>query len=532
MDTLTHDRLRPEREEAILDRRDGPIGPVEGSATATGARWPEIEPDTPGDDSVDSETGSRALDRRLHDEAPPSRDLVDVYLRQTGHTDLLSRGEEIALAKRIEAAQEAVLTGLCQVPALVERIARWGQEVATGQRRVVDLVDLYASGEPPGERKLDEAQPSDAEAEGPAGREAEQARMIAPRLAQLATLAREIGALTRKRGLALARGRDLGKSTRKRLQALMADFASETAALRLSPDRVSDLVDELERERQTLRGIAQPCGELPVGSAPMGLPVAEFRRAAADIGRARRELHAAREQMVRAHLRLVVWVAKKYRRASSLDFLDLIQEGNLGLMHAIEKFNYRRGVKVSTYAVWWIRQSIARAIADQGRTIRIPVHISEVAAKVLQARRRLSQKEGREPAAFEIAARSGIPLARVEQILSIVQQPTSLDAPVGEDGDATLGDLIEAKDAVDPQAVAEASALKGALAEALAELNPREQRILRMRFGIDGANDHTLAEIGEQLGVTRERIRQIEAQALEKLRHARRARKLATFVDG
>ena len=273
------------------------------------------------------------------------------------------------------------------------------------------------------------------------------------------------------------------------------------------------------------------CGELDSFAKRVGLPIADFRHAAAEVGKARRALEAAREEMMRAHLRLVVWVAKRFRRKSSLELLDLIQEGNIGLMRAIEKFNYRRGVKVATYAVWWIRQAIARAIADQGQTIRIPVHMTETAGKVMQERRRLYQKEGREPRAAEIAARSGVPLARVEQILSMVQQPTSLDLPVGEDGDATLGDLIEATDAVDPQAAAEISALQTTMAEALTELSPREQHILRLRFGIGDTDDRTLAEIGEELGVTRERIRQIEAQALAKLRHPRRARKLMTFIE-
>jgi RNA polymerase primary sigma factor len=262
-----------------------------------------------------------------------------------------------------------------------------------------------------------------------------------------------------------------------------------------------------------------------------GLPVAEFRHIAAEIGKARRELTAAREEMVKAHLRLVVSVAKRYRRYSSLDLLDLVQEGNMGLMHAVEKFNYRRGVKVSTYAVWWIRQSIVRAIADKGRTIRIPVHMKETAARVLRERHKLYKMEGREPELDEIAARSGISVGRVEQVLSLVQEPGSLDMPVGEDGDATLGDLIAATDAVNPLAAAEASALRRSVAEALGQLTPREQRILNLRFGIGGSTEHTLQEVAKEFGVTRERIRQIEAKALEKLRHPTRARKLAGFAN-
>ena len=392
--------------------------------------------------------------------------------------------------------------------------------------------------------------------------------------------------LSRKRLAALARGRSLTADSDTRLQELMLEVFEKTAGLGLQSERLSELVGEIEREHHRLQLIEQEIGEIEgrhsishndrhsraIGDEPdferlgdiaasrvqgsetparrspdlvaalrselsaieqcVGLPAAEFRAAAGEIGKAHRELKSAREAMMRAHLRLVISIAKTYRRKTSLDLLDLVQEGNLGLMRAIEKFNYRRGVKVSTYAVWWIRQSIARAIADQGRTIRIPVHMTEIARKVSRERHKLLQKEGRNPTPQEIAARTGVPLARVEQALGMAPEPASLDMPIGDDQDATLGDLVKASDAIDPHEAAEANALRGLIREALAELTPREQSILCMRFGIGATTDHTLEEIGKAFGVTRERIRQIEAKALNKLRGSTRARKLATFVEG
>jgi RNA polymerase primary sigma factor len=326
------------------------------------------------------------------------------------------------------------------------------------------------------------------------------------------------------------------------------------AQLRLRAERVDDLVAALDHEQRALMAIdkelarrAPDCDarahagdsrvvalreQRAAAARRIGLPVAEFLALAGNVAKARREAVRAREELVRAHLPLVVAIARRYRRnGSSMDLLDLIQEGNMGLMHAIEKFDYRRGVKVSTYAVWWIRQSIARAIADQSRTIRIPVHMTEVAARVLRDRRKIYQEKGREAGADEIAQRTGIAPERIAQVLAMVQQPTSLDLPIGEDGDATLGELIAAPDAVDPHAAAEASALRDVVLEAISGLTPREERILRMRFGIGGSDEHTLEEVGEIFGVTRERIRQIESRALAKLRDPANAGRLATFVE-
>jgi RNA polymerase primary sigma factor len=538
MTTMT---LLPNKHCGAKGQEQEGLEPVRGAASS----GLPLAAEPNGVDPVMPQAGVGAAGAEADAEASFSPNLISLYLRQMRNTELLSREDEIALAKRIEAAQAALRAGLCRVPFIVALIGRWGEEVMAGELSLAEFVDLSTPIELPGAlgAPAEETDPA-----APASRAAGQMLIFGPHLERLAALAREIGSLSQKRLLARARGRDLAKPTRSRLQTILATFAHEMAALQLHPDRVTALIEELERARQSLRRverelarlaekglendrILQLRGELDALAERVGLPIADFARAAAEVGDARRALEAAREEMMRSHLRLVVWVAKRFRRKSSLELLDLIQEGNIGLMRAIEKFNYRRGVKVATYAVWWIRQAIARAIADQGQTIRIPVHMTETAGKVMQERRKLYQKEGREPRAAEIAARSGVPLARVEQILSMVQQPTSLDLPVGEDGDATLGDLVEATDAVDPHAVVEASALQKTIAEALEELTPREQRILRLRFGIGNTDDRTLAEIGEELGVTRERIRQIEAKALEKLRHPRRCRKLASFVE-
>ena len=492
------------------------------------------------------EAPARAEASNLGEAATPSRDLVALYFRDMGGVELLSREDELVLAQRIEAWQGAILEGVSRVPLLIDRIRLWVDEVRHGSRDVRGLVDLRATGDDAGDPEqgaaLEEKDAPDAYVDRARGLPPE----TAARLDGISEIAGKVASLSRRRMAALARGRELATRDRLRLEDLLARAAAEVGRLRLHPDRIADLVAALEGERRQLdriereanapagngaAGVAALCRELSTLALRVGLPVEEFREVAADVNRARREVKAAREEMVRAHLPLVVAIAKRYRGRSSLDLLDLIQEGNLGLMHAVEKYDHRRGVKVATYAVWWIRQAMARAMADQGRLIRVPVHMTEQVARVLRERRKLSHRLGRTPATDEIAARVAMSAARVERALSIVREPASLDAPVGEDGDATLGDLIEAPNALDPQAVAEASALRQCLAEALSSLSEREQRILRMRFGIGGNAEHTLAEVGEVFGLTRERIRQIEASALAKLRNPARGRKLLTFAQ-
>ena len=502
--------------------------------------------------------------------APVGRtdDPVRMYLREMGRTPLLTREGEIRIAKRIEEGRKEVADSVCRAAAAVREILYMGERLEQGRLRIGDLLALNEFEEISEQRERDlqnEIKPviralksEQAKVEeirrrmekaGPRPGERVRSKFdgeIAVRKTKQAEVLRKVNLNQRVVDRVVTRMRrfleriesgerdllDLGRAARLnqtdlRLLTSNGDGVNPNT-VRTVLRRALQGKRDAEIYRQQMTALADKVWKVEQEAEASAK---ELRALLVSITEGERKALLAKKEMVEANLRLVISIAKKYTNRG-LQFLDLIQEGNIGLMRAVDKFEYQRGYKFSTYATWWIRQAITRAIADQARTIRIPVHMIETINKLIRASRHLVQEYGREPTPEEIAQKIDLPVDKVRKVLKIAQEPISLETPIGEEEDSHLGDFIEDKTAVSPIEAVIGLNLERQTEEVLKTLTPREERVLRLRFGIGDGCDHTLEEVGQQFDVTRERIRQIEAKALRKLRHPTRSKKLKSFVEG
>ena len=518
-------------------------------------------------------------------------DPVRLYLRDMGGVELLSRENEVEIAKKIEEGKTIMITSLCESPLAMKSFVKWYEDLVNEKIALRDLIDLEANIVSDSEEIL-KTQNTDFESESEDAEESHNLPIAAiesqllpgiiDRMEKIAKLSEELLSESKNYYEKYPQSKPLheNKKYKKNLELLINDISEvhfnskrieeiltnmyrlnkelinkESNFLKLAEkydvSRASFLKeymgaildinwkDKIARKKEPSwinfvtkedNSINQMINALSDMEKEIGLPIIEFKKLINTIQKGERQATRAKKEMIEANLRLVISIAKKYANRG-LQFLDLIQEGNIGLMKAVDKFEYRRGFKFSTYATWWIRQAITRAIADQARTIRIPVHMIETINKIIRTSRQMFNELGYEPTPAETAARLSMPVDKVRKVMKIAKEPVSLDNPVGDEDGSYLGDFIEDKNAILPVDAAIQSNLREITTRILSSLTPREERVLRMRFGIGMNSDHTLEEVGQQFNVTRERIRQIEAKALRKLKHPTRSKKLRSFLS-